>query len=65
MRFWNHLLAFVLRKFWTKCIRCGKPFGGHEPHGINLLFKESGKLVAYRIVCGDCEKKKWLPAAQK
>lgn len=49
-RRWAKFVASVKRKFWTECPKCHKPFGGHEPHGLDVVIDKKH----YRIACGRC-----------
>lgn len=47
---WMHrLYAFVTRYFWKPCPRCGRPFGGHEPHGESIPVE--GECHTFWITC--------------
>jgi hypothetical protein len=52
MKFIHWIIAVLLRKFWTVCPRCGKPFGGHQKHQQLVSCDATGKI--YRYTCNRC-----------
>lgn len=53
----HHFYAWLRRKFWTTCPRCGQVFGGHQKYQENVTFIDVPKPVqTYRVVCHRCAK---------
>lgn len=56
---WWKLRAWLTFTFAIFCPRCGRPFTGRQPHGLNLFFEsptpdDKQGVKCYRIVCGRC-----------
>jgi hypothetical protein len=55
MNLLHRILAFLLRKFWTSCPKCGTKFGGHQPYAESVAYKISPRTyLYYRYVCQAC-----------